>query len=79
MELCGGVWLYEISELEGLGKRDVAHVKAFASRTHDKARPACGYAPVERGRTCVFIGTTNGDVMNDQHHPRHRDAVAYPE
>src|SRR5215469_2997496 len=61
MELCGGVWLYEISELEGLGKRDVAHVKAFCSRTHDKARPAYGYAPVERGRTCIFIGTTNSD------------------
>jgi predicted P-loop ATPase len=60
MELCGGVWLYEISELEGLSKRDVAHVKAFVSRTHDKARPAYGYAAVERGRTCVFIGTTNG-------------------
>ena len=61
MELCGGVWLYEISELEGLGKRDVSHVKAFCSRTHDKARPAYGYAPVERGRTCIFIGTTNSD------------------
>jgi Virulence-associated protein E-like domain len=67
MELCGGVWLYEISELEGLQKRDVAHVKAFASRTHDKARPAYGYAPVERGRTCVFIGTTNGtDYLVDE-------------
>src|SRR5215472_14437073 len=67
MELCGGVWLYEISELEGLGKRDVAHVKAFCSRTHDKARPAYGYAPVERGRTCIFIGTTNGsDYLADE-------------
>ena len=66
MELCGGVWLFEISELEGLGKRDVAHVKAFASRTHDKARPAYGYAAVERGRTCIFIGTTNSsDYLAD--------------
>ena len=31
MELCDGVWLYEISKLEGLGKRDVSHVKAFVS------------------------------------------------
>ncbi len=60
-ELCGGVWLYEISELAGLSKSDVEHVKGFASRTHDKARPAYGYASVERGRTCVFIGTCNRD------------------
>jgi predicted P-loop ATPase len=66
MELTSGVWLYEISELEGLGKRDVSHVKAFCSRTFDKARPAYGYVPVERGRTCVFIGTTNGsDYLAD--------------
>jgi predicted P-loop ATPase len=67
MELCSGVWLYEISELEGLGKRDVSHVKAFVSRTHDKARPAYGYATVEQGRTCVFIGSTNGtDYLADE-------------
>ena len=61
LELTQGVWIFELSELEGLGKRDVSHVKAFCSRTHDKARPAYGYVPVERGRTCIFIGTTNGD------------------
>jgi hypothetical protein len=61
MELTAGVWLYELSELEGLGRRDVSHVKAFASRSHDKARAAYAYAPEERGRTCIFIGTTNGD------------------
>src|SRR5215469_14970830 len=67
MELCGGIWMFEISELEGLGKRDVAHVKAFVSRTHDKARPAYGYATVEQGRTCIFIGTTNGtDYLADE-------------
>lgn len=41
--------------------------KAFCSRTHDKARPAYGYAPIERGRTCIFIGTTNGsDYLADE-------------
>jgi predicted P-loop ATPase len=60
-ELCGGVWLYEISELAGLRKSDVDRVKAFASRDLDKARPAYGYAPVERKRTCIFIGTCNRD------------------
>ena len=66
LELTQGVWIFELSELEGLGKRDVSHVKAFCSRTHDKARPAYGYVPVERGRTCIFIGTTNGDYLADE-------------
>jgi len=66
LELTKGVWIFELSELEGLGKRDVSHVKAFCSRTHDKARPAYGYVPVERGRTCIFIGTTNGDYLADE-------------
>ena len=67
MELCTGVWFYEISELEGLGKRDVAHVKAFVTRMHDRARPAFGHALEERGRTCIFIGTTNGsDYLIDE-------------
>jgi hypothetical protein len=37
-ELTCGVWLYEMSELVGLSKRDVEHVKNFLSRTHDSAR-----------------------------------------
>lgn len=66
-ELCTGVLLYEINELEGLGKRDVAHVKAFAARTHDRARPAYGHVLEKRGRTCIFIGTTNNsDYLADE-------------
>jgi predicted P-loop ATPase len=66
-ELCSGVWVYEISELVGLGKRDVEHVKAFLSRTHDKARPAWGRVTVERGRTCIIIGTCNrNDYLADE-------------
>lgn len=66
-ELCSGVWIYEISELEGIGKRDVAHVKAFATRQFDKARPAYGRAVESPGRTCVFIGTTNSkDYLADE-------------
>jgi predicted P-loop ATPase len=50
-----------------LGKRDVSHVKAFVSRTHDRARPAYGFATVEQGRTCIFIGSTNGtDYLADE-------------
>jgi virulence-associated protein E len=67
MEQTTGVWLYEISELEGLGKREVAHVKAFARRQYDRARPAYGHALEKRGRTCIFIGTTNSnDYLKDE-------------
>ena len=67
MEQTTGVWIYEISELEGIGKRDVAHVKAFARRQFDRARPAYGHALERRGRTCIFIGTTNSkDYLADE-------------
>jgi predicted P-loop ATPase len=60
-ELTCGVWLYEVSELAGLNKREVEHVKALLSRTHDKARGAYGRIPENRPRQCIFIGTTNQD------------------
>lgn len=67
MEQTTGIWIYEISELEGIGKRDVAHVKAFARRQFDRARPAYGHALERRGRTCIFIGTTNSkDYLADE-------------
>ena len=56
-----GVWLYEIGELTGLLKSEVAHVKAFASRTVDRARPAFGRYRVDRKRRTVFFATTNDD------------------
>ena len=54
-----GVWIYEISELTGLRKTDIDRVKAFASRTHDRARPAYGRYSVDEPRRCIFVGTTN--------------------
>jgi predicted P-loop ATPase len=42
-ELLRGVWVYEIAELSNMRKAEVEHVKAFASRTHDRARPAFGH------------------------------------
>ena len=44
-ELLAGVWLYEIAELSNIRKTEVEHIKAFASRTHDRARPAYGRDP----------------------------------
>jgi Virulence-associated protein E len=54
-----GKWVYEISDLSGIRKAEVESVKAFASRTHDRARPAYGRTLIESPRRCVIFGTTN--------------------
>jgi predicted P-loop ATPase len=60
-ELLRGVLLYEISELGGMQRAQVEQVKAFASRTHDRARPAYGRSRVDLPRRGIMIGTTNAD------------------
>ena len=60
-ELLAGVWLYEIAELSNIRKTEVEHIKAFASRTHDRARPAYGRVRVDQPRRCVLFATTNND------------------
>jgi hypothetical protein len=60
-EQTAGVWLYEIAELTGMRKAEIEHVKAFASRTVDRARPAYGRFRVDRPRRTIFIATTNRD------------------
>jgi hypothetical protein len=60
-ELLAGVWLYEIAELSNIRKTEVEHIKAFASRTHDRARPAYGRARKDQPRRCVLLATTNND------------------
>jgi predicted P-loop ATPase len=58
-EAVQGVWLYEIADLAGHSRTEVERVKAFASRTSDRARPAYGRRRVDKPRTCVFFATTN--------------------
>jgi predicted P-loop ATPase len=58
-ELTAGIWLYEIADLAGIRRAEVEHVKAFASRTCDRARPAYGHSRIDRPRTCIFFATTN--------------------
>jgi predicted P-loop ATPase len=58
-ELLRGVWVYEIADLSNIRRAEVEHVKAFASRTHDRARPAYGRAVVNLPRRCVVWATTN--------------------
>jgi hypothetical protein len=60
-ELLAGVWLYEIADLTNIRRTEVEHIKAFASRTHDRARPAYGHSRIDRPRTCVLFATTNDD------------------
>jgi len=60
-EAMTGVWLYEIADLTGMRKAEVEHVKAFASRKVDRARPAYGHYRVDRARRTVFFATTNDD------------------
>ena len=61
-EAMRGVWLHEIPELAGMKRTDVERIKAFASRTEDRARPAFGHFRVDLKRRCIFIGTTNDDA-----------------
>ena len=60
-EPLAGVWLYEIAELSNIRRTEVEHIKAFASRTHDRARPAYGHFRIDQPRRCVLFATTNND------------------
>jgi hypothetical protein len=60
-ELVRGVWLFEVADLAGMRRADVEKVKAFATRTHDRARPAYGRRRIDAPRRCIFIATTNED------------------
>jgi hypothetical protein len=61
IEQTHGKLIVEISELNGLGRREVEKVKAQLSRTHDRARLAYDKATSEVGRQFILIGTTNAD------------------
>ena len=51
----------EASELKGMRKGDVEHLKAFLSRQEDRARMAWGRIAKEVPRQSVLIGTTNSE------------------
>jgi hypothetical protein len=58
-EQLASVWIHENAELTGMTKADAIVVKAFASRTTDRARPAYGHFQKEQKRHSVEAGTTN--------------------
>ena len=59
IETLRGRWIVEASELSGMRKADVEHLKAMLSRRVDRARMAYGRLPTEAPRQCIIIGTTN--------------------
>ena len=61
-ECLRGVWLYEIADLSGMRRAETEHVKAFASRTSDRARPAYGHGRIDLKRRGILFATTNDDT-----------------
>jgi predicted P-loop ATPase len=61
-EAAAGVWIHEIAELAGLRRTEREKVKAFCSRTSDRARPAWGRYRVDRPRRGIHTATTNEDT-----------------
>jgi len=67
IEQLQGKWIVEIAELGGMKKAEVEHVKALASRTHDRARLSYDKLTTEAPRQCVFVATTNeSEYLRDQ-------------
>ena len=58
-EAIRGVWLHEIADLVGMKRTEIERIKAFASRTEDRARPAYGRFRLDLKRRCIFFATTN--------------------
>lgn len=66
-EALAGKWIVELGELAGLRRADAERVKAFASRTHDRARQAYARRSHDQARRCIIVGTTNGEeYLTDQ-------------
>lgn len=59
MQNLGGVWLYELAELEGLRGRNPQRVKAFLTSAVDTYRAPYGRLPGAHPRQCFFVATTN--------------------
>jgi hypothetical protein len=58
-EQLAGVWMHENADLTGLSRADIEHVKAFASRQTDRARPAYGRVVEKKPRRSIEWATTN--------------------
>lgn len=61
MESTSGKWIVEAADLHKMNKSDIEVLKAYLSRTVDRARMAYGRLTTEVPRHFVIIGTTNRD------------------
>lgn len=56
-----GRLIVEIAELAGMSRREVEEVKAFLSRSTDRARAAYARSVTDVPRQCILVGTTNSE------------------
>lgn len=61
IEALNGRWIAEAAELKGMRNKEVEHLKAFLSRTHDRGRLAYDRITSEVPRQFIIIGTTNSE------------------
>lgn len=61
MESTSGKWIIEAADLHKMNRSDIEILKAYLSRTVDRARMAYGRLSTEVPRHFVIIGTTNRD------------------
>lgn len=60
-----GKLVAEIGELRGLHTREIEHIKAFVTRTHEEWIPKYREFATKFPRRLVFVGTTNSDEFLD--------------
>ena len=61
IEALNGRWIAEAAELKGMKNKEVEHLKAFLSRTHDRGRLAYDRITSEVPRQFIIVGTTNSE------------------
>jgi predicted P-loop ATPase len=59
IELLRGKWIVEASELSGMRRTEIAHLKAMLSRRFDRGRLAYDRVTSEVPRQSIIVGTTN--------------------
>jgi hypothetical protein len=59
IEQTRGKWIIEASELSGMRRGEVEHVKGLLSRSADRARLSYDRLTTERPRQSIIVGTTN--------------------
>lgn len=67
VEQISGFWIIEIPELQGFSRADANDLKAFLSRTTERARRAFAHNEQDFARQCIFIGSTNDDEYLRDH------------